>query len=333
MDIVDTKYKIFIEKFGELRVRRDEPMVNHTHFKVGGPADLYFEPTSSGEFTQSVITCIKEKIPFIVLGAGANTIFADSGFGGIVIKNRFEEIKTVGLKGTIEENKPQASDVFVQAKSGTAMSRLARYTIDEGFAGLHFLISVPGTVGGGLKINAHFHPEKGQFIGNTLYQATLIDKEGNLKTVDRNYFHFGYDQSVLQKTNEIVVSAIFKLEQVDDKQKLWAVASEDIAYRNQSQPLGTPSSGCIFRNIDPADAARLATPNLTTSAGYLIDKAGLKGTQIGGVKISELHANYFLNTGNAQAIDVVKLMDFVKQTVKQKFNIELIPEVFLVGEF
>src|SRR3989304_3377005 len=73
MDIVDTKYKIFIEKFGELRVRRDEPMVNHTHFKVGGPADLYFEPTSSGEFTQSVITCIKEKIPFIVLGAGANT--------------------------------------------------------------------------------------------------------------------------------------------------------------------------------------------------------------------------------------------------------------------
>lgn len=330
---VSRKYQEIITQFGTSRIRRNEPMSNHTYFKVGGPADLYFEPATTEEFIKIVKICINEKIPYIVLGGGANTIFSDRGFSGVVIKNRIEEIKTVAIKGEVKDKEVKPSQMFIQASSGTAMSRLARYTIDEGLRGLHFLISVPGTVGGGLKINAHFHPEKGQFIGNCLYQASLIDENGRLKLVDHDYFKFGYDQSVLQETNEIVVSAIFRLERENDKQILWEQASTDISYRNRTQPLGYPSSGCIFRNISLEEAIRIGTPNLTTSAGFLIDKAGLKGYQIGGVKISELHANYFLNVGGATSSDVLAMINLVRREVKKRFNVELKLEVFLVGEF
>lgn len=325
-------YNKFIGKFGDTNIRQNELMKDHTYFKVGGQAKVYFEPKNNDEFVNAVQFCIKEKIPYVVIGGGANVIFSDLGFWGVVIKNKVEEIKTVGVKSIKTEDNLE-NDAYVQVTAGTTMTKLARYTIEESLEGLEFLISVPGTVGGGLKINSHFQPEKEQFIGNTLYQAILIDGSGNLKTVDHEYFKFGYDLSILQKTAEIVVSAIFRLKRVDDKKLLWEKVNAYIAYRNANQPLGTPSSGCIFRNISKENAVRLATPNLTTSTGYLIEKAGLAGVQIGDVKISDRHSNYFLNQGKATAADIYKLINHVKSQIKQKFNVDLETEVFLIGEF
>lgn len=325
-------YQEFLKKFGAARVFRKESMSKHTYFKIGGPADLYFEPKTVKEFAESIKFCIEKNIPYFVIGGGANVLFSDYGYTGIVIRNRIEEIKIAGISGKINENRRKVGKVFVQASSGTLISRLARYSIDQGLGGLEFLISVPGTLGAGLKINAHFRPDKNEFIGNCLHNATLLGADGKVKEVDQKYFNFNYDYSALQITGDIVLQAIFSLIP-EDKDTLWQRAKESIEIRTKTQPLNLPSSGCVFRNMSIADARMISTPNNTTSSGYLIDKVGLKGKQIGNAKFSDVHANYIVNLGEARASDVLKLINLAKEEVKNKFNIDLKEEVFLVGEF
>jgi UDP-N-acetylmuramate dehydrogenase len=326
------RYQKFIEKFGHLRVKLGEPMSNHTYFKIGGPVDLFFEPTTTEEFIESLTYCKKNNLPFCVIGGGANVLFSDKGFRGIVIHNKVEEIKLVGFLGKINEKKTKVDKVFVQASSGTPISRLARYTIEQGLQGLEFLVSVPGTIGGALKINAHFRPQNNEFIGNCLHEATLFNKEGEIIKTGQKYFRFAYDNSIIQESGDIVIEAVFVLKK-GDKNDLWGKAQESIDFRKKTQPLGSFSSGCIFKNISIADAKMLSTPNETTSAGYIIDKTGLCGYRIGDVEISKVHGNYFLNLGEAKASDVLKLMTLVKQEVREKFNLELKEEVFLIGDF
>ncbi|HEY5601384.1 MAG TPA: UDP-N-acetylmuramate dehydrogenase [Patescibacteria group bacterium] len=320
-------YKIILGKFGD-RILKDEPLAKHTYFKIGGPAKYFFEPQTNDDFVKVVQLCLKNNLKFLIIGNGANTIFADGGFDGLVIKNRVEKITLVGAKGTLEKGK-RTGEVFVKATSGTLTSRLSRYTIEEGLKGFEMFVTVPGTIGGALKINAHFRPYMNEFVGNAIAEATLVDKNGELKKVNRDYFEFGYDISKLQQTGEIVADATFKLEGGFDPQMLWQTANQTVLYRNSNQPVGMPCSGCIFRNIDESLAKEKGLP--TTSAGYLIDQAGLKGTKIGGVQISDKHANYFLNTGNASSKDVGELVKLVKEKVMGKFGIDLKPEVFLEG--
>jgi len=329
---MNKKYQEFIEKFGRLRVQLNEDMRKHTYFKIGGPADIFFEPQTTAELVETLTFSKKNDIPFCVVGGGANVLFSDEGFCGLVIHNKVEEIKLVGFLGRISKKKSEVDRMFVQVSSGTSISRLARYTIEQGLGGLEFLISVPGTIGGALKINAHFRPERNEFIGNSLHKATIFDEKGEIREVGLKYFKFSYDQSIIQETGDIVIQAIFSLRR-EDKNQLWQKAQESINVRNKTQPLGVPSSGCIFRNISAADAQMFATPNKTTSAGYLIDKTGLKGAKIGEVEVSQIHGNYFLNLGEAKASDVVKLINLVKQEVKRKFNLDLKEEVFLIGDF
>jgi len=325
-------YQKFIKKFGRLRVRSGEPMGRHTFFKIGGPADLFFEPSSVAEFVETLGFCRENGIDYCVLGGGANVLFSDLGFRGLVIHNKVEEIKLVGFLGKFNERKPKVDKIFVQASSGTSISRLSRFTIEQGLSGLEFLISIPGTIGGALKVNAHFRPEEGEFIGNCLHRATIFDDKGEVKEVRARYFDFNYDQSYIQKTGDIVIRAVFGLCR-GNKEFLWKKANSSIEFRKKTQPSEVFSSGCIFRNISKAEARILATPNYTTSAGYLIDKAGFCGYRMGEVEVSKVHSNYFVNLGKAKASDVIKLMNFVKQEVKKKFNIELKEEIFLVGDF
>src|SRR3989304_1292419 len=160
---------------GPLRVYEDEPLLKHTYFKIGGPARLYFEARTVDDFRLALETAHKQKIPFVVLGGGANILVSDKGFDGLVIRNRAEGIKLVGVKGTINKHGKGIKNALVWSASGTLMNQLARFTVDQGLEGLEFLLSVPGTVGGGLKINAHFEVEKGEFIGNHLVSASLFN--------------------------------------------------------------------------------------------------------------------------------------------------------------
>ena len=319
---------------GHLRVFENEPLSKHTYFKIGGPARIFFEAKNVEDLRLTLKTAYELKIPLVVLGGGANVLVSDHGFDGLVIKNRVDGIKLVGIKGIIDKRGKGIKCAQVWCASGTLMNQLARFTIDQGLGGLEFLLSVPGTVGGGLKINAHYEVEKGEFLGGRLVSAVLFDsKNGEEKTVDSKYFEFGYDKSKIQQTSEIVLEALFKLETIEDKSVLWQKAMADVKRRNEEQPIGVACSGCIFRNIEDADANRLFTPNLTTSTGYIIDKLGLKRQRIGGAQISEKHANYILNTDNAKADDVLKLIHLVQKKAKEELDLNLVEEIFYIGDF
>src|SRR3989344_6173113 len=150
---MDIAYDQIKEVLGPLRVYENEPLKKHTYFKIGGPAKLFFEAKSVSDLKLALETAFKFKIPFVVLGGGANVLVSDTGFGGLVIKNKADGIKLVGLKGTINKNGRGIKSALVWTGSGTSMNQLARFTIDQGLEGLEFLLSVPGTVGGGIKIN------------------------------------------------------------------------------------------------------------------------------------------------------------------------------------
>src|SRR3989344_5560457 len=309
---------------GPLRVFENESLSKHTYFKIGGPAKVFFEAKSVEDLKLALETAHEVKIPFTVLGGGANVLVSDSGFDGFVIKNRASSVKLVGLKGTYDKHGRGIKSALVAAASGTLMNQLAHFSLDQGLEGLEFLLSVPGTVGGGVKINSHFEVEKGEFLGSRLASAILFDpKSGKVKEVDQKYFEFSYDHSKIQQTNEIVLQASFKLDKVEDDATLWQKALANVKRRNEEQPVGIACSGCVFRNIDERDARRIAAPNLTTSAGYIIESLGLKGTKIGGAQVSTHHANFILNSDNASAMDVIKLINLIKEKAKQTYSIDL----------
>jgi len=328
------KFQEFKNVIGPLRIFENEPLSRHTYFKIGGPAKLFFEAKNSDDFKQALTLAAKLGIPFVVLGMGANVLVSDSGFDGLVIKNKVDEVKLVGIKGTLTKDGKSIKSAVVWVSSGTLMNRLARYTIDEGLQGLEFLLSVPGTVGGGIKINAHFNVEKDQFIGNKLLTASVFNpKTGEIKTCKKDYLNFAYDYSKLQETQEVVLNATFRLDVALDKETLWQTTMDNVKRRNEQQPIGVACSGCIFRNITPQDAIRLQTPHLTASTGYIIERLGLKGKKIGGAEISTHHANFILNTQNATAKDVLELIKLIKEKAKEKYSLELKEEIFLIGNF
>lgn len=319
---------------GPLRVLKNELLKKHTYFKIGGPAKLFFEAKSVEDLKLALTTAHERKIPYLVLGGGANVLASDAGFGGLVIKNRADGIKLVGIKGTINKNGRGVKNALVWTASGTPMNQLARFTIDQGLEGLEFLLSVPGTVGGGIKINAHFEVEKGEFLGGRLVSAALFDtKNGEIKTVQKDYLEFSYDHSKIQETGEIVLEAIFRLDTSKNPAELWQRAMDNVKRRNEEQPIGVACSGCTFRNISHEDAMRLATPNITTSTGYIIDKLGFKGTKIGGAQVSDHHANFIINSGEATAQDVLKLINLIKQKAKETYGLDLKEEIFYIGDF
>lgn len=319
---------------GPLLVLENEPLSKHTYFKIGGPAKLFFSAKNVNAFKLALETAHHFQIPFLVLGQGANVLISDKGFDGLVIKNAAEEVKLVGIKGTIDKTGKGIKNALIWSASGTLMNRLARFTLDQGLEGLEFLLSIPGTVGGGLKINAHFAVSKGELIGSKVVSAVLFDpKTASIRTVDNKYFEFSYDYSKIQQTQEIILEVIFRLDKAKDPQSLWQKAMDNVKARNESQPIGIPSSGCIFKNIKNEDAKRLTTPNLTTSAGYIIESLGFKGQKVGGAQISKDHANFILNTGGATASDVLKLVKLIKEKAKDKYKLNLEEEIFYIGDF
>ena len=317
---------------GQNRIKLNEPLSNHTYFKIGGPADLFYEIKTAKELVRAVQMSIKHQVPYFVLGGGGNILVGDKGIRGLTIKNRADGVRTVGFQGKVSQKKANLNQALVEAESGAMLNKLARYSIEAGLQGLEVFLSVPGTVGGAVYNNSHYRPEKNEFIGNFLHSATLVDKDGQEKQVFQKYFKFSYDYSILHQTHETLVKATFSLKG-GDRDKIWQRATKLIKRRNQRQPIGIACSGCTFRNFSASDALRLGTPNHTQSTGFLIEKAGLKGESQGKARISQIHASFIENTGGATAKDVLKLISKIKRTVFQKFGVKLELEIFLVGEF
>lgn len=324
---MDTLQKLQKE-FGQNRIKQNEPMSAHTTFKIGGPAEYYMEVSTIDDLVKAVTLSHMLKIPFFVVGGGSNVVVSDGGIKGLVIKNNCRKFELLSMAGRVKNQKIDVDKALVYAESGVIMNQLVRFTIENGLGGLEYQLGLPGTVGGGVYMNSNF-PKKGVYVGDCLYKARILTKEGEVKDVDNAYFHFAYDKSILQETGEVLLYALFKLENVD-KDILWKRGTEALEYRSTTQPKGL-SAGCTFRNISIADAMRIPTPDRITSAGYLIDRAGLKGKQIGDAKISDLHANFVLNLGKAKAKDVSDLLQLMKDEVYRKFGVHLTLEVRTVG--
>lgn len=321
--------KKIIDKLGSKAIE-GELLSKHTVLKVGGPAAIFYQAESANDLIQAVKVAIVENFPFLVLGMGANVLIADSGFPGLVIKNRADKITIAGKKGKIVAGKRFDEEVQVEAESGVTLVQLCRFTFDEGLAGLEFLYAIPGTVGGAIKINGHGRPAENEFIGNLVKEATILSPDGKLKKVNQQYLDFSYDHSKIIESGEIVISAVFGLKS-SNRQEVWAQALNFLEARKKAQPYDVPSAGCFFQNVPKSEAVRLGLTSAIFSTGLLIAQTGLAGYQFGGAKISDKHSNFFTNVGGAAATDFIELIKLTKERVLEKFGIDLKEEIFLIG--
>lgn len=324
---MDKKTEQLVELLGKERILFHEPLWKYVSLHIGGEADFFFRAKEQKDLLQGINTARKLEIPFFILGGGTNSLISDKGFHGLVIKNETSRIQLVGLRGG-----KKLHTAYLEVDSGVGVNRLVRFTLDQGLSGLEVFLGQPGSVGGALYINAHnMHLSK--FIGDFVYGAKILVQDGNVLEVPHTYFKFGYDQSYIQKSKDVVLSVLFKLDALGDKEALWKVAQGVLNHRRETQPQGVFSAGCTFKNISKSDAVRIATPHYTQSAGFILDSLRLKGVTSGTAHFSSHHANFITHTGGAKATDMLKLIHLAKQRAQEKYGLVLEEEIVKVGEF
>ncbi|MEO8678730.1 MAG: UDP-N-acetylmuramate dehydrogenase [Vicinamibacterales bacterium] len=303
-----------IARFGPERVRVDVPLAPFTTFKVGGPADIFIETHAAEEIVDAVKAAHAHRVRVTMLGGGSNVLIADRGIRGLVIRARGGNISPIG-------------DRLVRADASVTINGLVRWTINHGYAGFEAWAGTPGTVGGAVFGNAHW---KQANIGDAIESVRLVRIDGTLLQAGADRMEFAYDDSRLKRTGEIVVWVAFRATPGADPAALRAVARESLAFRKRSQPLESPSAGCIFMNPDPA---RDRIPEgIPPSAGALVDRAGLKGVELGGARVSPTHANFIINQGSATAADIKALVEQCRAAVKDRFGVVLRDEIMTLGE-
>jgi UDP-N-acetylmuramate dehydrogenase len=285
---------------GEVRV--NEPMSKHTSWRVGGPAESYFVPNSIEDLSQ-FLASLHTDIPVFWFGVGSNLLVRDGGIPGVVI-----------AASKILRDLTRADHLSVRAGAGLPCTQLARQCIRWGLGPSEFFAGIPGTVGGALAMNAGAH---GGETWERVESVRTINRSGVIHERAPSEFTVGY-RSVTGPSNEWFIEATFRFE--PDVTPSKDVMDEMLERRKQTQPLGLPSCGSVFRNPPGDYAARL------------IEQAGLKGFSIGGAEVSEKHANFIINRENATATDVEELIEHVRQKVIEVHGIELVHEVRIVGE-
>jgi len=298
------KYQEYLNNIVSCKILYDEPLSKYTTFGIGGPASCLIYPNNSNELSIILSCCYKNNVPVIFIGSGSNLLICDQGFNGVVISLR----KTF-KKLSIENNG------IIFAQSGVMLGNMVKIAIQNNIIGLESLVGVPGTVGGALIMNAGAY---GQEISNHFIKAKTMTMEGKIKKYLKNDIQFCYRRSTFP-VDEILIEAIFKCKKGNHNKIINNKETASIG-RKSTQPLKFRSAGSIFKN-----------PSNQISAGYLIDQAGLKGSNYGGASISEKHANFIINLGNATASDVLYLIILAKNEVSKKFNIDLELEIKLIG--
>lgn len=301
--------------FGADRVRRDIPLASLTTFKVGGPADVLVETHNSEEIVTAIKLARAAGATVTMLGGGSNVLIADRGIRGLVIRPRGGEVTAIDA-------------ALVRADAAVTINGLVRWTINRGYAGLEAWAGTPGTVGGAIFGNAHW---KKTNIGDLIESVRLVRPDGTLLQASADRMEFEYDYSRLKHTGEVALWAAFRVSSDADPAALRAVARESLAFRKRTQPLESPSAGCIFMNPDPA---RDRVPDgIPASAGALVDRAGLKGAALGGARVSPTHANFIINDGSATAAEIHVLVERCRAAVKDQFGVMLRNEIICLGEF
>jgi len=298
-DLCNKLYKIVQSE----NVAVDEPMKNHTSFKVGGPVDILVTPENYDEIVKVIKLCNEEDMTYYIIGRGSNLIVRDGGFRGIIIKlTKLDKIKVEGER------------LIVQ--SGVDLCKVSEAALENSLKGFEFACGIPGTVGGAVTMNAGAYNGE---ISQVIESALVVDKNGKLITLNKEELELGYRMSAIQKYGYTVLEVTFKLikgeyssikERIDDLTKK----------REDKQPLEYPSAGSTFKRPEGH------------YTGKLIEESKLKGFSIGGAQVSEKHAGFIINKGDATAKDILDLIAYIQNTIKSNFDVELHPEVRIIGE-
>ncbi|MDP1853360.1 MAG: UDP-N-acetylmuramate dehydrogenase [Candidatus Omnitrophota bacterium] len=315
---MNEKRKDLIYSIGEFipnGVKFNEPLAEHTTFRIGGPAEFWVEPGNLKELASVIRVAKKKNIPLFIIGAGSNILGLDAGIKGIVISLNRGYFKKIEAK----KNK-------ILCGAGARLTFLLGRARSFNLGGLEFLSGIPGTFGGALAMNAGIATvikneklkikngkTKTKSIGDLVEDITVMDYNGNIKLINKKNLDFGYRTSNL--SGYVILNATLKLKK-RNREKIKEDIDKYLSRRRMTQDLSCSSAGCIFKN-----------PSLNESAGRLIDLCGLKGKSIGGAFVSLKHANFIFNNGNAKAGDVLRLMSLIRRKVKNKFNVELEPEI------
>lgn len=292
------------------RFSKNEPLKNHTTYKIGGPAKYFFVAKTVKDLTESITYARINKIPFLLIGNGSNILFTDAGFNGLVIKNVTSKIKIL-------------PNNHVKLDSGVLLPKAIFSLLNKGLTGLETFVGIPATIGGATYMNIH---GQGKFWADFLVSATLFTPENQIKTVLKPYFRFGYDSSIIMQTKDIVLTNTLKLESGLKEKSLKLVKRLQRLKAHHPQV----SAGCVFRNLTLNQQKKLNLPS--PSIGYLMDKVlNLKGTQIGQARISLNHAGFIENLGNASSQDVLDIIKLMKKTAQEKLDLNLKLEIEIYG--
>jgi UDP-N-acetylmuramate dehydrogenase len=301
-----------VHRFGPERVRVEAPLAPWTTFKVGGPAEWLVETSKTDEILDALRLAHEASVKVTMLGGGSNVLIGDGGVRGLVVRPRGGRVEQLG-------------PTEIQVDAPVTVNGLVRWTINHGVAGLEAWAGTPGTVGGAIVGNAHFG---GRQIGDLVSSVRLAGADGSTRDLPRAEMEFGYDRSRLQRTGEVVLSVVFSVS-TGEPAALRDVARQSLGYRKKTQPLETPSAGCIFQNPAPSDVPQ----DIPASAGALVDRAGLKGVVRGGARVSTAHANFIVNEGRATAGDIRALIDLCRSRVREQFGVTLQEEIVYLGDF
>lgn len=310
--------------FPQIKFQAQHPLAEETYFKLGGPAEVYVELENKEQLIAVINFCQDHDFKFTIFGDGSNVVVADEGISGLVINFKYQDI--IDLDKQTADGKS-----LIKAGAGLKTSLLVRQSVDWGYTGLEPFLGVPGTVGGAIYNNAHYLES---LIGQFVHRVEIIAESGQVEWLSAEECQFGYDYSRFQETQEIILSTELAL-LPGDKQSSEELIKKTTRYRTQTQPLGQPSSGCIFQNVPNNKQLKKKFPQFADRdylpAGFLIDQAGLKGLQVGQIQVSHKHAAFMINLGGGTTQELKKLINLVKEKVKTKFGVKLQEEVFYLS--
>lgn len=286
-------------------LKQNESLAPHTTFGIGGEADFFYVARRLEDFIKAIQVAKEAKIPFFVLGGGGNVLVSDSGFKGLVIKNQCDKIFL--------------SDKKITCQSGARLDDLVSLSGERALSGMEFAAGIPGTAGGAIYGNAGAF---GKTIGDLLTEAVILKSQGSVERVQKGYFEFGYRESKLRKTKDILLSATFELKR-GEKEKIKKEVQKNLEERKRRLPQKEGSAGCFFKNV--VDNGK------KISAGFLLEQIGAKKMRRGEAGVFERHANILINLGKAKAKDIRSLANSLKRKVKEEFDIDLEEEVIYLS--
>lgn len=329
---------------GEENVLTDEPMKKHTTFKTGGPADYFVMPQTTEQLSELIKLVKNRNIPYYIIGKGSNLLVSDQGFRGVVIQlydkfaeceflEKYEFLESVEKSGDVchkisyskkAGNESEESEIsenesakiqHIRVKAGLSLIKLGKIAADSGLTGFEFASGIPGTVGGAVVMNAGAY---GGEMKDVLVSATIMDNDGNIRTHSAEELDLGYRTSIVARKGWIVLETVIALKN-GDRDEIRKRMSELASKRIEKQPLEYPSAGSTFKRPEGH------------FAGKLIEDAGLKGAFVGGAKVSDKHAGFVINTGEATSKDIIDLTDMIIQKVNEMYGVKLELEVKKLG--